>query len=367
MYKDFKYDTWKKFDEDVKNNSRKDKELIIFGASGSAKSIIPYLKIKYKIAMIIDNCKDKWETSFEGIKVFSPEILKNIDLSNYVVLICSVYVGSISIQLEKMGIKNYYSSMWLNKPDEIDYRIQNNIEKNKINDFKKLLCDEKSKNILKEIVRKRETGFLDYTDIRDKGEYFRNEFFTPLPDEVLIDAGAFNGDTIKEFVNWNCGNFKKIYAFEADPFNYGFLQKSMIKSILNERIETFNMGVWDKKEKVKISANNMLSSTFMPGGDWNYKLKDINTMIEIDCIDLDTIIDDKVTFLKMDIEGSEMKALRGGKEIIKTCKPRCVICIYHKPEDLWDIPLYIHSLVPEYKFYIRHHSYRFYDTVLYAY
>ena len=69
----------------------------------------------------------------------------------------------------------------------------------------------------------------------------------------------------------------------------------------------------------------------------------------------------------MDIEGSELAALKGAKRIIKQYKPKLAICVYHKCEDIFKIPLYLHELVPEYKIMIRQHRYDLYDTVLYAY
>ena len=86
----------------------------------------------------------------------------------------------------------------------------------------------------------------------------------------------------------------------------------------------------------------------------------------VEFVSLDKAIIEPITFIKMDIEGSEMRALKGAKQIITTYKPKLAICIYHKLDDLWRIPQYIHSLVPEYKFYIRHHSILYSDTVLYA-
>ena len=80
-----------------------------------------------------------------------------------------------------------------------------------------------------------------------------------------------------------------------------------------------------------------------------------------------TLNGDVATFLKMDIEGAELQALVGAKETIKKYKPRLAICIYHKLEDIVTIPEYILSLVPEYKFYIRHHHPTIgTETVLYA-
>lgn len=87
----------------------------------------------------------------------------------------------------------------------------------------------------------------------------------------------------------------------------------------------------------------------------------------IDCVSLDEIIGvDDVTFIKMDIEGAEIPALKGARKTIIRNKPKLAICIYHKPDDLWEIPELIHSFVPEYKFYIRHYGPRCRGTILFA-
>lgn len=81
----------------------------------------------------------------------------------------------------------------------------------------------------------------------------------------------------------------------------------------------------------------------------------------------DVLSDKKVTVLKMDIEGAEVQGLNGAKNIIISQKPKLAICLYHTPEHLWEIPLLIHEMRPDYKMIIRHHSVQNYtDTVLYA-
>jgi hypothetical protein len=72
------------------------------------------------------------------------------------------------------------------------------------------------------------------------------------------------------------------------------------------------------------------------------------------------------TFIKMDIEGSEIDALNGAAGIIRRDKPKLAVCVYHKPSDLWKIPLLVHNLQPKYQFYLRHYSNHLSDTVLYA-
>jgi hypothetical protein len=88
--------------------------------------------------------------------------------------------------------------------------------------------------------------------------------------------------------------------------------------------------------------------------------------IKVNVIALDEELAGKrITFLKMDIEGSELAALKGAANIISSQKPKLVICLYHRYEDIWQIPAYIWSLYSDYTFYIRHYS-NSTETVLYA-
>lgn len=73
-----------------------------------------------------------------------------------------------------------------------------------------------------------------------------------------------------------------------------------------------------------------------------------------------------ICFVKMDIEGSELEALKGMSRTICACKPKLAICMYHKPEDMWEIPMYLKKLVPEYRLFVRHYSNSDLETVLYA-
>ena len=86
---------------------------------------------------------------------------------------------------------------------------------------------------------------------------------------------------------------------------------------------------------------------------------------KIDICKIDTEAGE-ATFIKMDIEGAELKALMGAKETIVQNKPKLAISIYHKPEDILQIPMYLKALVPEYKFYLRQYTMSYLECVLYA-
>lgn len=122
-----------------------------------------------------------------------------------------------------------------------------------------------------------------------------------------------------------------------------------------ENIRIHNNAAWDKKENIYFDDDGSGSAAKENGS------------LSVDGISLDELFPDAdVTFVKMDIEGSEMKALEGAKNTIISKKPRLAIYIYHKPWDVVEIPAYILSLVPDYRFYIRHYSSKMWETVLYA-
>jgi len=75
----------------------------------------------------------------------------------------------------------------------------------------------------------------------------------------------------------------------------------------------------------------------------------------------------KVSFIKADIESYELDMLHGAESVIKRDRPLLAICIYHNASDMFTIPLFIKELCGDYKLKIRHHTYSLLDTVLYAY
>ena len=171
-----------------------------------------------------------------------------------------------------------------------------------------------------------------------------------------MDCGAFNGDTVQEFVNWSGGNYSKIFAVEADPVNFAALEKFIAEKNY-QNVVAVNCGAWNEKTTLTFSETNNTSSAVSAEG---------NIKIHADTIDNITG-GEKISLIKMDIEGAELAALQGAAETIKKFKPALAVCAYHKAEDLITLPQFIKSLNPNYKFYLRKHTFAS-DTelVLYA-
>ena len=187
-------------------------------------------------------------------------------------------------------------------------------------------------------------------------QYFDDEIIQFECDgEFFVDGGAYDLMTSKILSNKTKVN--KVYAFEADPANANKI-KNTISDNLNLNVELYMKGLWNKEEILYFDSGDEMESKITEVGETG------NSKIE--AIALDDVINDKVTFIKMDIEGAELKALEGARKTILKYRPKLAICIYHKLEDMIDIPLYIHKLVPEYKLYMRHYADFQYDSVLYA-
>ena len=121
-------------------------------------------------------------------------------------------------------------------------------------------------------------------------------------------------------------------------------------------MKTYKYGVWSKKETLRFDAN----------GDIGAKI-DGNGACEIKVTNLDSIPDcNNATFIKMDIEGSELEALKGAKKIITNNKPKLAICLYHSDKDMIDIIEFVRKKYPFYKIYVRHHSNIEGETVMYC-
>jgi FkbM family methyltransferase len=188
----------------------------------------------------------------------------------------------------------------------------------------------------------------------------RNQYldvFEPQEEEYIIDCGAFNGETEWMFFNWGSSKIKKIYALELDPVNKNTCLNYYENKGLMPIIDFINKGVSNTNCAIRIENSSIGSSGSHIGEG--------SVMAEV--VKLDDLIKGKVTFIKMDIEGAELDALNGAEKIIKTQKPRLAICVYHKPSDIYEIPSYLLSIVPEYKFIVRHYSSYSWETVLYAY
>jgi FkbM family methyltransferase len=224
--------------------------------------------------------------------------------------------------------------------------------RNKYDWIEKLLSDEESHRIYKNIVDFRLSANLahmnGYTD-QQPVQYWEDFLGLKQEGEVFVDVGGFDGFTSEEFIK-RCPDFGAVYIFEPE-------QKNM--RACKERLDKFSnvhfmlMGLSNQKGTVK----------FLPGGSSSVISEDGTYEILVDT--LDDCVDDAVSYIKMDIEGAESIAIEGAEKTILNHHPRLAICVYHKPDCLWKIPEQILAIRDDYNIFLRHYTESVTETVMF--
>ncbi|MCL2057064.1 MAG: FkbM family methyltransferase [Oscillospiraceae bacterium] len=292
---------------------QQNREIIAYGRGGVFTSF-SLICDKVKLAAVCDGDENKREMLKERYNVISPEELKIRFPESYVVIttLSDKYNSEIYENLVRMGFQ-----------------------------------------------REQILVFKDF--LKSRGSELFPPYFVPgivkpvAQDEVFIDAGCFNGNDCVEFKKWCGGSYKKIIAFEPNPAQYQKC-KDILKDFGN--LEIYPYGLWNENTELRFYE-------WGPGSRISKNQEEETTTIKT--VKLDGILNgEKATFIKMDIEGAELNALKGAEQTILKHRPKLAVCVYHKLEDIWEIPSYILSLHNDYKIYFRQHSVRQTETVFYA-
>jgi FkbM family methyltransferase len=227
-------------------------------------------------------------------------------------------------------------------------------DRHKLRDFATRLKDDRSREVLDKLIEYRLTvDPLSLESIVEWDLYAAEGLFTYSDDEVYVDAGTFDGDTIRLFIGRTHGKFARIIGFEPDPATFKRLAANFAH---DKRVEPINAGLYDEQKVLRFDADGSRGAIFDERGT-----------IEIPVVSLDsTVKGDRITYIKMNIEGAEIPALKGARSTIKHWKPKLLISAYHRPSDLWEVAAAIDAIRPDYNFYLRQHNGGVIETVLYA-
>jgi FkbM family methyltransferase len=187
--------------------------------------------------------------------------------------------------------------------------------------------------------------------------YFPADLIAPSDDEVFVDVGAFDGDSILDFLRNRNSRFGGIIAFEPDPVSLERLRQTLdgLPDEVRAKVRVIPAATGAQSGTVRFSATGALGSR-MDAGE-----------VKVDLVTLDDSLKaDSPTFIKMDIEGAETSALEGARKLIARTAPVLAICTYHVQDHLWKIPELIHQLQPDYRIYLRPHIQQVEDLVTYA-
>lgn len=299
----------KELDAAVKKCREHAEQLVIWGA-GNDLLILSDLYPDFPVHHLCDKDKHKQQNGWRGIPVMSPEELAGKKDEVYVA------VNTAAYQEEIVGC--------LKEHEFEEDRIIN-------------------------------LGII--MDSLYSAQYFDTDIMAPREGEVFIDGGCYDCSTDKAFIKWCNGSYRKIFAFEPDAENYEkCLRKCREEGIAN--IELYNKGLWDCKKELSFEASGGQGSKIGEHG---------TNIIKIATAAIDDVVgEDEVSFIKLDVEGAELKALQGAARTIRRFRPRLAICIYHKPEDVIEILEYILLLHDDYKLYIRHYQMSSCETIVYA-
>ncbi|WP_428026154.1 FkbM family methyltransferase [Arcobacter sp.] len=323
----------------------------IFGAGDFGRKVCTKLQsLDYEVECFFDNNHDLDNNIINNLKVFSSKKLSN-NISN--LIIASTWYPEIVKKLKEENI--FKGNIIIIDPWFDIFNMNPSIDDLiKLNNFYLKLNDEESKNTLINVIESRVT----FNSIIESpySQYFNQNVQIEEAD-VFIDGGAYNGDTVFE-VGKNLSNLE-IHCFEPEDKNYEELIKNCKES--KNKIKINKFGLWKEDSILRFSSSEKACS--------------LGARIELDgdVIINTTSIDKycnennvKPNFIKLDVEGAEKEAIFGAKEIIKKYKPKLAIAVYHKYDDLWNIPSYLHEICSSYTFYLGHHSDRWYETILYA-
>lgn len=333
---------------------RAKENIILFGAAEYGKIIGDYLKENGIYPQCYcDNNESKIGTIWNGLQVISPN---EISEESYVVITCNAY-REVEKQVEAIGCHNvmYFNVNWIRFPkgkrdfilDHIDL-FQHTFE---------MLTDEKSRKTFLNLLNYKITYKQKYTEeILEPTQYFDDEIYTFPEKYTFVDAGSYIGDTVQSLVERD-GIPGKIICMDPIKQNIDKLQTYIEHNHL-DYVDVYECAVSDHKSEEHFEIENSMAA----------RRSETQGQLVL-CNSIDNICLDKypkIDVIKMDIEGAEVEALNGARQVIQRDKPVLAICVYHKEDDFYTIPKLIKEIYPEYNLYFRHYELSDEETVCYA-
>lgn len=322
------------------------KPVAVYGMGNAAEKIIAVLNEKgIEISEIFASDEFVRGHSFLGHKVLKySEVCEKYDDFNVVLSFASHLDGVIDNIIRINGEHRVYAP---DIPVAGNGLFTGKYFKEHKNEFRYVydrLADDESKRVYENIIKFKISGKIEY--LLDSLEKDKSRIYADILNlgehERIVDAGAYDGDTIREFTSFTNGKYDFITALEPDGKNFKKLSKNTAGM---DNINLINAAAWDKKDTLIFSAKAGRNSKLSAEGR------------SVDAVDIDSIANGRTTFIKMDVEGSEMKALCGCEKTIKKYSPKLYVCAYHRNEDMFALPLKIWQMNDKYKIYFRHSVY----------
>jgi FkbM family methyltransferase len=330
----------------------------------------PLRKMGVKIAAFGDSSSTLWGKQIDGITVLSPEQISTLHRHTPILSASTVYDSVIRKDLEQRGCTTVIPVGYLNYrlPDVFISReyagafdaVTNKANWEAINEAFSLLEDDESKMVFVSMLAyytSFQTHLLD--DIRTEGSiYFDSSVYNLSSEEIVVDAGAFIGDTWESFRLACNRHFRAYVAFEPNRNNFNKLVATVADAA---GIEVVPSGLSRHSGTVRFLTSYKNVDARVLG-------KDESGGDEVTVVSLDDFFTDRPspTLIKMDVEGAEADALLGATQLLVHSAPKLAISVYHYATDIWNIPLLIKRINPRYRIWLRHYSKDIDDTVCYG-
>lgn len=347
--------------------------LVLFGAGSMGRRVLAELRTRgVEPLCFADSNRTRWGQQIEGVEILGPaQALKHF--GSEVTFLITIWSGTGTdgmadrvAQLKALGgrtVVPFLPFFWMFPESLLPFYAVDLPEKilaqaEHIRTAFSLLADEPSQREFIAQLRFRLLGdFLSLSKPVTGSFYFRNELFRLGANESLVDCGAFDGDTIRDFLRVVDNRFQSVLAFEPDPDNFATLTAylTQLPGFLRTKMRLLPSATADRRGKVRMEIG---AGTCSAVGAGNF---------EVDCLTLDQALDGApVSFLKMDIEGSESVTLAGGAESIRRHRPILALSAYHRQNDLWELPLQVAAMMPDCSFYLQPHFLDGWELVSYA-
>ncbi|OGO90169.1 MAG: hypothetical protein A3F10_06385 [Coxiella sp. RIFCSPHIGHO2_12_FULL_42_15] len=344
---------------------KKLQKIIVMGAAEEGERLLHLCHaLNIEVAVICDDNPAKQGKMLLGHKIQSSTFLEELDKSIPVIIASHRVLAPIKA-LRAKGHKTVapFALLQVLAPEKFPPHLfyENWLEslfnhRDRLKTLMTMLADEKSLQVLDAIVGFRlslEPEIL--SPVIDWDLYGSEDILNLSNEEIYIDGGTYDGDTIKSFINRVDGKFKRIIGFEPDTGTFQKLQQNFSHE---PRVEPINKGLFSHKDTLYFDNVGTRGSMLVEG-----KMQGIS--VPVTSVD-EVLQGAPVTLIKMNIEGAEIPALRGAAMSIARYKPKLGISIYHRSTDLWEIPFLVKELHSQYQFYLRQHDGGVIESVLYA-
>lgn len=219
------------------------------------------------------------------------------------------------------------------------------------------LADDASRRVFLAALRQRLRGIFDAT-APAAAQYFPADIVRLSEDEVFVDGGAFDGDTLVDFLGRVGERFAHYHAFEPDAANRVRLMGRLegLPAAVREKITIHPLALHAESATLSFTDQGGPTSHVGTGGNTSVRGERLDAILAVQ----------RLSFLKLDVEGAERAALAGAKASIIQHRPQVAACVYHEPNDLWEIPQRLAALLPNSRFYLRQHGFDGWETVVYV-